>query len=204
LSGGVSATAPRRARAGAVIGALAAAAVASCFVGRKSSDFECADSSECTDGRTCDRGYCVVPTCPEECNAGCDLIAKTCQIACTLSGACGSFSCPTGFACTIQCSAPNACGRIACEAGVTSCKITCSTSNACGDIDCEAGVDCDVGCSTNNACGEIDCGAACKCNVKCLAGACDGMTCPSAGSAACANASTGECSSAMAGCATCP
>jgi hypothetical protein len=30
------------------------------------------------------------------------------------------------------------------------------------------------------------------------------MTCPSAGSAACANASTGECSSAMAGCATCP
>jgi hypothetical protein len=193
-----------RSRVGAVVGVLVAAMIASCFVSRKSSEFECETTAECTGGRVCDRGYCIAgPECPSDCNAGCDLVAKTCDIVCDQPGRCGSVDCPDGYACKITCTANNACGNISCDTGARSCEVICSAANACRDIDCGTGVGCDVTCGAVDACRDIDCGDSCGCEVSCPAGFCDTMTCPTAGSTSCVRVGTGECTTTVTGCSSC-
>ena len=93
--------------------ALTAAVVASCFVGRKSSEYKCDDDADCEPNRKCVRSYCVVELtaavdanpCPAACNNGCNLTNKTCNIACDTPNRCTGTTCPAGYACTIACSA---------------------------------------------------------------------------------------------------
>jgi hypothetical protein len=185
--------------------ACAGVLVASCLVDRRTNDFECEVTAECTGGRVCDGGFCVLaeePACSEDCNGGCDPINMTCTIICSAPGQCGSVECPFGFECTINCNSPSACGSIDCDRG-DSCVITCSASGACSSIDCGDGR-CDVTCA-NNGCGSIDCSDSCACDVACTGPAC-AMTCPSGDLAECTLDGTDdtECSSTtQAGCSTC-
>ena len=140
MSGGGSRRRAARQRVAGVLVIALAAVVASCFVGRKSSDYECSTTEDCEAGRTCDRGFCVSSSstidaslCPAACNGGCDLAAKTCSMRCDQNNKCNNATCPSGYACTITCSGTNVCSGQICPAGAQSCDITCSTSNACGD-----------------------------------------------------------------------
>lgn len=182
-----------RSTTGALLGtALAialAAVVSSCFVSRRSSDFECAVNADCDGGRQCDRGFCVggpapidgsTDGCPAACNDGCDLVDGTCSIECTQPGQCGDVVCPPGFACTITCST-GACGDIECPAASDRCELHCLASGACGDIECGPGVPCEILCEAGGACGDINCRTSSRCDVRCQAGAaCGDIACMNA------------------------
>jgi hypothetical protein len=229
----LSITRIRRPLAGALGLAIVAAVIASCFVGRKSNDYECSTTDECDADRTCDRGYCVArppvdaTLCPAACNNGCDLVAKTCKILCNQPNKCNSSICPTGYACTIDCLGVNACDGILCGSGTRTCDINCSTANACGNLRCGTNVPCNLNCTATGACQDLTCSAAacnvactavgscqsitcsnsCACNVNCPQGACGAMSCPSPGTIECTKTGVAgaECSSTFAlECSTCP
>lgn len=177
--------------------------IGGCFVDRRSEDFECTTSDTCSDGRVCDQGFCVPVECPSECNAGCDVLAKTCGISCA-TGSCPNVSCPSGYACTIDCSRNNACSNIDCTEAA-SCTIACSGVATCTNIDCGPGA-CDVTCTGNNACTNLDCASSCACDVSCTDGVnCPNASCPSPGGMECTEDGTplSPCSSADAGCSSC-
>jgi hypothetical protein len=206
LSAGRASRRTARQRAtGALVVALAAV-VAACFVGRKSSDYECSTTDDCETGRICDRGFCVsgasvidASLCPAACNGGCDLVAKTCAMRCDQTSKCNNVTCPAGYACTISCTGTNVCSGQICPAGAQSCDITCASANACSNLRCGTSVGCAITCSATNACqdvfcgpsgrcnvkcqaanacGTVSCGSSCACDVSCPTGGCDGMVCP--------------------------
>ena len=179
---------------------------ASCFVDRRSTSFECSDDADCaqhSDNRICDTGtgFCVPQQCPSDCNAGCDLKAKTCRATCPGPGCQGnSIDCPAGFDCTITCGSSNACNDIdcseaakctimcvgsnACEGvdcngvGDPTCNITCNGTNACSDIQCDEAA-CQIDCVGSNACGDIMCADSCNCTASCaVQSACGLVSCP--------------------------
>lgn len=169
-----------------VIGALAS----SCLVDRRTRDLACDDQNDCTDDRICDSGFCVLPTCPSQCDF-CDLEQEMCTINCDDPNECGNVTCPAGFECNINCRASNACDNVDCSAA-RDCDIECDGSSACGNIDCGTGR-CDVFCDGSSACGVIECSQACDCDAQCN-GDCDGSSCPTPTSGA------GDCEDGTGGC----
>ena len=143
-----------------------AIAAAGCLVSRRSPDLECSATTDCTGGRTCNGGYCVLDGCPAGCTS-CDTAAKTCAITCTAAGACSNVTCPTGYSCDIAGATGAACGAITCSTG--RCTITCAGANACGAIDCASACACDVTC-VGSGCGAESCparGGACTSGGNC-------------------------------------
>ncbi len=153
------------------LAALAAVTLAvwACTVDTKTDKLACKTSADCSGGRSCQAGYCVLggpidaatdgtsidaPVCPPAC-ASCDFPTGTCNI--TGAGSGMAITCPTGWRCAI----------------------TCTDTAACGDITCGPGA-CNVTCTGSGACGAVACGTSCKCDVACnpLLGACGTMTCP--------------------------
>jgi hypothetical protein len=161
---------------------LAVLVVTACFIDRPSQSFECATSTDCSDGRVCRSGYCVVPMCPSDCTS-CDEGQRTCLVECTSGDNCGSVSCPTGWDCTIS----------------------CIGDGACNDIDCDNGAKCNITCTGDNACDDIDCRDACSCDLQCIGTACNSWSCPIQGQTRCTSDGTVDspCDSAPAGCAKC-
>lgn len=148
----------------------------SCFVSRLSERFTCTVTEDCTDGRTCDQGYCVETPCPSPCTS-CNLVDKTCRVECSSNQKCGNVQCPAGFDCTIRCSNGNACQSIDC-APARSCTIDCSGAGSCGSINCGTGA-CDIDCAGAGACPSIDCVGSCRCDVSCNnTPACPSIACP--------------------------
>jgi len=179
------------------LAALAVAALAlvatGCSFERRSPDFTCVTSADCTGGRVCSQGFCVDPlaesdagaadaaplddggapadtgpdafVCPPQCSS-CAL--GVCVMDCTPQGSCGTrVVCPAGMPCAVQC------GDSACGAGVdcssaTDCRIDCTQPLSCGGhLSCGDGP-CRVQCSGVGACtGGIDCDNSCKCDVLC-------------------------------------
>lgn len=199
------------------LGMLAALVVAStsCLVDRKTEEFACASTAECTDGRVCTGGFCIqggvlpdanpdTPGCPAPCDA-CDLALETCTVDCSAADNCDAVTCPAGFACDITCSG-NACDDIDCTAAA-SCTINCDGANACGNVTCGPGT-CDVTCNGNQACDVVDCRDACECDVDCDAGAdCQAAMCPipTSGAGDCTDGTPAGCDSTPAKCErTCP
>ena len=190
-----------------VVACLAAVALvvitaSSCSVEHKSADYVCTLQTDCTPGRLCVSGYCIVPsgmvdapknpdgprtdspvvidspTCPPQCTS-CNVAAKTCTVDCGVTNCTGNAAivCPTGYNCAILCTTNNACGAgINCETAA-SCSITCSGQGSCRGIDCGTG-DCDVKCQGQNSCRGVDCSNSCACDVTCAFNAsCEFVTC---------------------------
>jgi len=200
-----------------VVKALLALAVvlAGCQVDRRSGGFRCERTDDCTDGRTCEDGWCVGDDVPvdgppgEVDAAGCPAVCSsceggTCTIDCGQAGVCSDVVvCPADMPCVVTCDGFDSCGGgVDCSAA-TRCTIACAATGTCeGPITCGAGA-CDVSCTGTSACGGgIDCDGACACDVDCGGtGACDlPASCPGPG--AC---DTGDgCTSVGGPCDQCP
>jgi hypothetical protein len=221
------ATHSRRAAA-ALAGVLAAAALAACNIDTRSEAYACTGTGDCSDGRTCENGWCVVPGgggdagsridgggnpadaagptidaayCPPECDS---CAGTVCTIRCQSGNSCGGqVHCPAGYSCVVECSGQGSCGGGVDCSEATECDVQCTKGSSCaGVITCGEGP-CDVLCSGNFSCaGGIDCSASCACETDCSgANACDlAPTCPAA---ECANGN-GDCTTDGVTCDTCP
>ncbi len=182
----------------------------SCLVDRKTKEFACATTADCSDNRVCTGGFCIPgieppdapadgPECPAQCET-CDLVLQTCTVDCSVADNCNDVTCPAGFACDITCSG-NACDNIDCSAA-TSCTVTCDGSNACANVTCGPGT-CDVTCTGNQACEIVDCKDSCECDVDCDAGNdCQAALCPAptGGPGDCTDGTPAGCDSTPATC----
>jgi hypothetical protein len=179
--------------------AAAVVAIWACTVNTKTDKLACSVQTDCSGGRVCEAGYCVVDpnakldaaidakpidaaVCPTTCDS-CDFASGTCMIA----GVGSAVSCPAGWHCTIMCGTAGACGDITCTSAVA-CNVTCATEGACGNVTC-GGAACTIGCtaqgsgsgsgsgSAATACGTITCGPG-ACAVTCTgSGACGDTSC---------------------------
>jgi len=204
---------------------LAIALLASCTVNKRSDDFACETTADCSDGFTCNNGICVSTTppgqdggpgdpdappkpdafvCPAQCTS-CKLDTHTCKVDCGASPAtCNApINCPAGFNCEIICSTPSGCANVNCSQG-ESCKIDCKASGTCKTVTCGEGP-CEVGCDGQNSCRSVDCSNSCACDAQCIGlGSCAlALTCQGTG-IACNTANPRGCTSMRDGCNTCP
>lgn len=169
------------------LAALAAVALAvwACTVDTKSDKLACKTTADCSGGRTCQAGYCVLggpidaanadaPVCPPAC-ASCDFPTGTCNI--TGAGSGTAITCPAGWNCAITCTETAACGDITC--GANACNVTCTGSGACALLTCGTGK-CTQDCEGSGACGATMCTSSCRCDVTCNPAltACGTMSCP--------------------------
>jgi len=145
-----------------------------CAINERSGDYTCAVQADCSSGRTCSGGLCVVTGngsgsnnngCPAACTT-CDVNAKTCAI----DGG-NNVTCPTGWACNVSCSRQGSCDKLDCG-GATSCTVSCSGVESCKDVQCGAG-QCKVTCSGQASCAALDCRDSCACDVTCAQNACN-------------------------------
>jgi len=153
------------------------AIAASCSVTHRSGEYTCDTTTDCTGGRVCSDGYCVVvgggidapgpgkdggplpdapkpdapppPQCPDECTS-CNLPAKECRIQC---GANSTQAC-------------NGMTPVVCPAG-WNCDIECNRTNDCRfGVDCTDAASCTIECRGGGACRGVNCGDG-KCDVQC-------------------------------------
>ncbi|MCX5742334.1 MAG: hypothetical protein NT062_07545 [Proteobacteria bacterium] len=156
---------------------IAMIVVASCSITHHSNEYTCTSNAECTDGRTCSQGYCVVTGGTPDAPTDPKIDAFVRPDARPVPDAPMPDVCPPGCSncnigakeCIIECGAPGAqnCQQpIACPTG-WNCQIACSHTN-----DCRSGVSC-----VNAASCTIDCAGAGSCRgVSCGNGPCD-VTC---------------------------
>lgn len=183
---------------------LAAITAGSCSIDHKSGDYECTKQSDCSGGRTCTGGYCVLPGgtidapkpptdgpvvdidapidgsmngCPAQCTT-CNTGTHTCRIDCAVTSCNGQVVCPAGWNCDVACSTASTCrnGVVCPQTGA--CTITCSGQNACKDLECGNGR-CNVTCSGQGSCrGDTNCNQSCGCDVACKTGSsCENVSC---------------------------
>jgi len=112
----------------------------SCFIDRRSGDFECDNDDDCNEfqspSRTCNDGYCVPLSCPSICDGGCT--GNLCRIDCSSPNECrNGITCPSGFTCEFECDAN--CTPVNCPLG---CTVDCSATAECGPINCGSGATC--------------------------------------------------------------
>jgi hypothetical protein len=192
--------------------AMGFALVAGCSVSHRSGDFACDTQADCSAGRTCVEGFCVLPAdagipdgphadaavCPSACTS-CNLDQKSCTIDCALNGGCKqAVTCPLGFSCNVLCSRDGACSSGVSCTGSTACTISCSGTQSCRGLSCGLGP-CNVSCTGSGSCGEVSCGMSCACDVTCNGIAlCRNLTCKP-------NCAVGlrGCTSLAVGCNTC-
>ncbi len=196
--------------------ALCGILAVSCSINNRSGAFECADTSDCDDGRVCSENLCVVPggnmkdasviidapkgdggidasLCPSQCTS-CNTEKKECVINCAMtpSGCSGPVVCPPGWHCNVTCSPAGSCRMgVNCQ-GTLSCTVACSGQQACRNVQCGASK-CLVSCTGEQSCRGVSCGMSCGCDVKCPNIAeCSSVTCTSF---VCRDQLTGGCSS---------
>jgi hypothetical protein len=184
---------------GLVAAALMLGCLAGCSVDRRSGAYRCEDPSECSEGRVCQQGWCVVgsapdagPSCPAACTS---CVAGRCVITCASAQDCPSrVVCPAGLDCDVTCTGNQRCtdGVDCSRAG--DCTIVCEGVGACAaGVTCGSGA-CDVECSGVGACAlGIDCSASCACDTECEDDVCAAPACPG-DEGECER--SGECSSA--------
>lgn len=179
---------------------LAALTAGSCSIEHRTTEFECDKQADCTGGRTCTGGYCVLPggsvdapkgdapktdgplpdsnpnVCPAQCTS-CVSGTNTCKIDCAVTSCNGAVICPPGMNCEVACTVANSCRNgVQCDA-THNCNITCSGSGSCRSLECGSGK-CDVKCTGAQSCRGVDCNQACACDVSCAVGAtCEAVTC---------------------------
>ena len=158
----------------------------SCSIDHRSDEFACVSQSQCTGGRQCIGGYCIVPGatdagrsdgqhgtgsdgsntgCPSACSS-CNVEQKTCTIDCSVTSCTGSVVCPIGYACDVKCDTDNSCRNGVSCVGATSCTVECSGNQSCRTVECGDGP-CDVTCSGQQSCKGVSCETSCSCQVLC-------------------------------------
>lgn len=138
--------------------------LAGCALDHRSDELACTSPTECTGGRSCVDGYCVMAPvqCPGSCD-GCVIATMTCMLDGDAAPN-GNVTCPAGWNCAITCGA-DACRTVDCRDG-QSCTVECNGDNACDTVRCGSGP-CDVTCSGQDACNSVDCRDSCGCDVTC-------------------------------------
>lgn len=199
---------------------MAIVIASSCSIDHRSDNFACETQSDCTGGRTCSDGFCVLtnvpidapPTgddavkkdapgpgdCPGACTS-CNVEAMECTIDCTKTDCGSQVVCPTGWNCNILCNQQNTCRNGVNCLNAASCKIECTGDAACRNVACGTG-SCDVNCTGLMSCRSVSCGQSCACDVQCADNSsCETVICSSF------QCETFEgCSSSAIGCNTCP
>lgn len=186
----------------AVLGILLGAAIAaltiigSCSVSHRSSDYACTKTSDCTGGRVCDNGFCIVEGsidapgppkdspgsngCPTGCTS-CNVAQKQCTVDCRNTSCSGQVTCPTGYHCDIKCDTDGSCRNGVNCTTAASCTVECTAGNACQGVQCGIGP-CDVMCTGNGSCRGVSCNQSCACDVLCgTAADCQNVQCTSLG-----------------------
>jgi hypothetical protein len=179
------------------IAIVSSALASSCSVEHRSDAYACSVNTDCTGGRICDNGFCVVRNtidasnvtdgpkgdssnngCPSPCST-CNVQDKTCTINCQSSNCTNAVTCPAGYKCDIMCNTDNACRNgIDCR-GAASCTIACASRQACETVQCGSGP-CDVTCAGVASCRDIECNNSCACDVRCTGSqSCDTVECTS-------------------------
>jgi len=172
-------------------------AIAGCSIHHRSDEFTCTTNRDCTGGRVCDTGLCVVPgtidapkgdgpsldgnSCPSPCTS-CNVAQKTCTINCTSANCSNAVTCPMGYRCDILCNTDNSCRNgVNCQQSL-SCSVECSGKSACQNVACGPGP-CDVACTGTSSCRGVQCGSSCACDVTCtgLQSCADSIVCTSFG-----------------------
>lgn len=164
----------------------------SCGVAGAAAAFDCPDG-----GGTC-RVWCETDACAQaKVNGG----PAGANVVCEGSGACADLLC--NGQCTVTCGAMNACASLTCAGGP--CDVACSSEGTCADVACKNG-QCTIDCQGQGACGSVACGTACACDVTCGANACPpvGAICPGDTDNMGPCSMSAGCTSAPAGCDTCP
>ena len=201
--------------------ALLAMLACACSINHRSGDFSCTKTSDCSTGRTCDNGFCIVPgsidapqndatkgggdgnNCPPGCTS-CNVATKQCTIDCSLPGSnCGSqITCPANYKCDVQCKGDNACRSGVNCAFATLCTVECIGTSSCRNVMCGAGR-CDIMCEGSGSCqSNISCGNSCGCDITCTGpNSCQNL--PSCTSAACILLNPRGCTSQPANCHSC-
>ena len=168
----------------AIVIAIAAAST-SCSINHRSDQYACTVNTDCSGGRICDNGFCIVPGsqidapkppgdgprdgstgCPAPCTT-CNTAQKTCTVNCQATNCTNnSITCPPGYKCDILCNVDNACRNgVDCRMAA-SCNIDCSGKQACAGVQCGSGP-CDVGCTGPDSCRGVACNNSCACDVVC-------------------------------------
>ncbi|HTR50722.1 MAG TPA: hypothetical protein VMJ10_08450 [Kofleriaceae bacterium] len=172
---------------GLVLGSMVAAIViaSSCSVDHRSDEYACVSQSQCTGGRLCMQGYCIVPgaidaarpdgrgssgsdggnACPSACTS-CNVAQKSCTIDCSVTSCTGTVTCPIGYSCDVKCDTASSCDNGVSCVGATSCTVECSGKASCRNVECGNGP-CDVQCSGAQSCRGVSCNTSCSCAVEC-------------------------------------
>lgn len=164
--------------------AVAVAALGtSCSISHRSDQYACTTNQDCSDGRVCDNGFCIVAgtidaarvdgpksgtdanNCPAQCTT-CNVQQKTCTINCQQTSCASTVTCPAGYKCEILCNTDNACRNgINCQQSA-SCSVECSGKQSCQNVQCGPGP-CDVACSGPASCRGVSCSNSCACDITC-------------------------------------
>jgi hypothetical protein len=177
-----------------------------CSIDTRADAYRCGNDTDCSDGRTCQGGWCLAPPdaapCPDVCTSC--LADGTCVIVCSDTLACpAGVTCPAGRPCEVECMGDQSCaGGVDCTQA-TACDIDCGGISSCtGAMSCGSGA-CVVDCGGQNSCvGPVDCSQSCACDTDCSGtNACPGQIheCPASGN--CENG--GACRSNVGGCDMC-
>lgn len=184
--------------------ALAIALAASCSIEHRSDAFACEKQSDCSGGRVCSEGFCVltnvppsdgprpeqdgdiepppdapIPSeCPPQCTS-CNKESRECTIDCGSTDCTAQVVCPAGWSCDIQCNRQNSCRNGVNCLDAKSCTLDCSGDGACRNVACGPGR-CNVTCSGNASCRSVSCSQSCACDVECGQNAsCETVICSS-------------------------
>ena len=134
--------------------AVVVAFAAGCSIDHRSDTYACTTSADCSDGRRCDNGYCIVTGSLDAPRA--DAKKPTGDAS----------NCPPGYKCEIECNVDNACRNgVDCTAAA-SCSVDCTGKGSCEGVECGPGP-CDVGCSGPSSCRGVACNNSCACDVLC-------------------------------------
>jgi hypothetical protein len=162
----------------------------------------CGGAIDCSQSSSCQIN-CLGP---KACSSSIQCGTGTCDIACgslsvTYGSMCGGkLSCGAATSCTIDCLGSNTCSA-GLDCGTSStCAVSCQGGSSCSNVLCGAG-SCSLQCTGAGACGSVNCAASCACDLTCSgSNSCATPTCPSG----CVKSAPPGCTSATAGCDTCP
>nr|HEX4312550.1 hypothetical protein [Kofleriaceae bacterium] len=150
-----------------------------CSVTHRSGEFACDPEGNCTGGRICEDGFCVVPGATDDAGvdaphhgsgSGSGSAKPDAGMGSSCPAQCSSCDDATNT-CLIDCKAnPGLCAKaITCPPGYN-CDVECTTQNSCRTgVACPESGACTVDCTGQSSCQNVSCGNG-PCDVSCTGG----------------------------------